>query len=87
MNETIKVDLTQPITAHGNETWELSLRIPTFGDLIAIDEVKGGELSKMARLIERLGAINKKAVEELSLTDVQAISEALKPFLASQITT
>lgn len=91
--ETITLKLTKPITAHGEEVSELTLRQPTTKEVIEIGlptllipsvdgESVGIELRQkvVARYISRLASIPMGAVESLSLGDHSAASAVVMSF-------
>lgn len=75
----MRVDLTKPITAHGEEVSALELREPTGGDIVDCGypfSIGNGEAQPNAavvgRLISRLAAIPPSSVAALSARDFNA---------------
>ncbi len=75
----VTIQLTKPITAHGKEVSELSLREPTAGDVMECGYPLGmeGELAipqaaPIGRLIGRLAGIPPSSVKQLSMPDYTA---------------
>lgn len=77
----MKQILKKKVEAHGEEVSELEIREPEFGDLMAMDAVKG-EVAKLGKLIEVLCGINAQAVRHLHPDDAAEIAEKVSPFFA-----
>ena len=69
------VTLSKPVTVSGQTYTTLTLREPKARDLLAGDAVQG-ETRKSYALMASLCDVELAVIEELSLPDLQAISEA-----------
>lgn len=69
------INLSKPITVSGQTYTTLTLREPKARDLLAGDHVQG-ETRKSYALMASLCDTELAVIEELSLPDLQAISEA-----------
>ena len=78
----ITVELKHPIQAHGETVSVLTMRRPTFGDLMQMDAVKG-EMAKTAKLVEVCAQIPASSVRSIDVEDLGAITEAIAPFFGS----
>lgn len=90
---SIRIELSQPIRAHGEERMALDLREPTGGDIAAcgypfrfVAAADGAdtqilpEAAAISALIARLGEVPKGSVDQLSLADWQACMTAVLGF-------
>lgn len=75
---SVPVDLSTPIQAHGETVYALSLKPPILRDLKAMDAVKG-EMAKTIQLISQLAQIPLSSAEEISAQD---LTEKIAPVLA-----
>lgn len=85
MSETIH--LTKPITAHGAEVSELTLKEPTTDDIIACgyplmiaDGAVLPQAGPVAKYIARLGGVPPSSVKQLSPADFNACMTAIVGF-------
>lgn len=80
MSEPVKIELTFPIKAHGEEVRELTIRRPTVADLKATDHL-AGEFTKSAKMVERLAALPPSGVDQIDGADFKRITEVVDGFL------
>lgn len=83
----VKVALSRPIQAHGEELRELTMREPTGKDLRIVGlpyTMKGEDISidadRIARMAVQLCAIPLSSVDQLSAVDFQAVVTAIMGF-------
>ena len=84
----VTIQLTKPITAHGEEVSELTLREMTPGDVIecgypiAFDgSVVTPQMGPVAKLIARLSGIPPSSVRQMGMPDYNAAMGAVLGFL------
>ncbi len=84
--DKITIQLSNPISAHGQQVTELQLDRPKVKHLKAMDRVEG-QIGKTAVLIEKLANIPASSVDEISTHDLVKIGEALSDFLPGSLQT
>lgn len=92
MSEAITIKLAAPITAHGEEVAELTLRPPTTGDIIEVglptlivmgpgeDAALEIRPQVIAKYVARLGAIPMSSVRALTPGDFSKCTSAVMGF-------
>ncbi len=83
MSVPIRIELTVPLTVHGNTITELSIRRPKVRDLRALEEATQGKPSQLdqgAALLSLLAGIPETAIEEMDATDFACASEVIAGF-------
>lgn len=77
--DTVTVNLTRPIQAHGETVTELRLRPPVMGDLrgITLGQITGEFLVTMTA---RLAGIPPSSAEQIHFSDVPAVAAAISSF-------
>lgn len=83
----MKVSLSKPVKAHGNEIKELSFREPTAGDLRGIQLAIGPgglgfETDAIIDLAAKLADVPPSSLDKLPIGDLIAIGAQVGPFLA-----
>jgi hypothetical protein len=78
----MQIQLSAPITIDGDQVHTLDLREPKFRDIVKMDAVSG-EMAKLQTLIASCANCTEREVGELSMGDVQEITEKLSGFLPS----
>ncbi|WP_299377300.1 phage tail assembly protein [uncultured Kiloniella sp.] len=78
--DKIEVELTKPIQAHGDEVSVLSLKEPTWGDMMKMGKATD-DMAKVASIIESCAEIPLSSVKSMSPQDVGNAMKALAPFL------
>lgn len=74
------VALSVPIMVEGKSISEISIRRPKARDLKAFDQAKGGEMTKMFALIERLSNVPESSLDDLDLDDFAKVSVIVNGF-------
>lgn len=69
----MKITLKRPIEHEGATYAELTLREAELGDLIAMEDARGGELAKFAALLSRLSGAPPAVVDKLTASDLKRI--------------
>ena len=80
----IEVELTKPITAHGEEIDILKMREPIVGDILEVEKLKdAGEIAMIAKMVERTAKIPASSVKNMAPVDLKNAWLVLAPFLDS----
>ena len=81
--EFFRVELDEPIKAHGEEMTELVLREPTVGDFkgIRVGGEEGFDLGQITLVLSRLAGIPPSAAEKIPVLKLLPLQEKLKSFL------
>lgn len=69
----MKIALKQPIEHEGATYAELTLREAELGDLIAMEDARGGELAKFTVLLSRISGVPAEVIGKLKASDLQRI--------------
>lgn len=82
MSETRTVVLDAPIKRGEKELKEVTLRRPKAGELrgLKLQDVQEGDVSSLQVLLPRITELTKMEVEELDLTDLNAIGTEIVLF-------
>lgn len=78
---TVRVRLTYPILAHGQEVTELALRRPTAGDMRKFGDLQ--PFAMITALIAPCASIPPSSVDQLDAADLGKVSEVIGGFLGS----
>lgn len=89
--DKVKVALSKPIQAHGEQVSELSFDEPTGGDIMSCgyplqigDGTATPIASVVAKYIVRLGKVPPSAVSQMSAGDFQKCVAAILPFFGEE---
>ena len=88
----VRIPLSKPVQAHGEEVGELKFREPTAGDIqacgyplvIGHDESVSFDGSAMVKMIGRLADIPPSSAQQLSFRDFQACATHIASFFGEQ---
>ena len=82
MSEPIRVKLSEPILAHGEEIHELVLERPRMKHMKARDGA-AGPVEASIQVVARLANVPPSSIEMMTPEDFQKVEQALLPFFAA----
>jgi len=82
---TIKVELSQAIEAHGEMKSVLELKEPTIGMYRKALKAEQDALQRFLWVVAECASIPPSSLDAISLKDLDAIEEAMHPFLPSSL--
>jgi hypothetical protein len=82
---TIKIELTTPIEAHGEQVKILELSEPSLGDYRKALKEESEPTARFLLILSNCAKIPPSSLDSISLQDWDKIEEAFEPFLPSSL--